>query len=140
MKLMRTIRFDSSDAQVFTQAAGSDEWAVPGGFTFAALAEAEVTGKLRQAFRNGFWSITSQGYSTFVAVAEIDPMEHSRLVSQLADHLVAAYGAPSLNAAIEAAASEIEFATDLCADLPINSLLTVKREQGGEFTKIQIFK
>ncbi|MEL6873324.1 MAG: DUF6505 family protein, partial [Pseudomonadota bacterium] len=38
-KILRTIRFDGSDAYVFERAAEADEFAVSGAFAFADLAD-----------------------------------------------------------------------------------------------------
>ena len=54
MKLARTIRFDPSDLKVFPRAAEEGEWALVGTFCFAHLNEADLTGKVKQAFSNGF--------------------------------------------------------------------------------------
>ena len=64
MKLLRTIAFDGSDVRVFDRAAAPGEWAVSGAFQFVDLAPAAVTGKLRQAFANGFLGVSSSGRST----------------------------------------------------------------------------
>ena len=64
MKLARVIRFDRSDLNIFPQAADEGEWAITGSFSFADLKEDEITGKIKQAFANGFMGVPSFGYST----------------------------------------------------------------------------
>ncbi|MEK9971791.1 MAG: DUF6505 family protein, partial [Ferrovibrio sp.] len=54
MKLLRTIRFDESDARVFPDAADPGEWAVPGTFVFADADPETLSRQERQAFANGF--------------------------------------------------------------------------------------
>lgn len=134
MKLLRTIRFDGSDDQVYERAAGPDEWAVSGAFAFADLDAAALTGKRRQAFANGFLSLDSFGRSTFVTVAEIGTVDLEGLVDRLARHFIAHYGAPDREAALPAARDEIGFAQELCQEAPINTVLAVSRrldEDGG---------
>ncbi len=126
MKLMRTLRFDASDDHVFEQAAGPDEWAVPGAFAFATLDETRLVGKTRQAFANGFLSLESFGWATFVSVAEVTEPEHDRLADRLAQHFLERYGAPDQAAAMAAARDEIAFALDICA-APVNTVLAVSR-------------
>jgi hypothetical protein len=126
MKLMRTIRFDSSDDHVYDRTAGPDEWAVPGGFAFAALTDVP-SGRARQAFSNGLLSLESFGRSTFVAVAEIDDVELARLTEGLARHFVSDYGAPEIAAALSVAREEIAFTVELCRDAPVNTVLAVQR-------------
>jgi hypothetical protein len=127
VKLMRTLRFDASDDHVFERAAGPDEWAVPGAFAFAALDEARLVGKTRQAFANGFLSLESFGWATFVSVAEVAEPEHDRLTDRLAQHLLERYGAPDQAAAMAVAREEIAFALDISADAPVNTVLAVSR-------------
>jgi hypothetical protein len=126
MKLLRTIRFDSSDDRVYECAAGPDEWAVSGGFAFAGLT-APPTGKQRQAFTNGFLSLEGFGRSTFVSVAQIEEPEVARLTEALAGHFVSDYGAPGMAAAGPVAQDEIGFVLDLCRDAPVNTVLAVRR-------------
>jgi Family of unknown function (DUF6505) len=127
MKLLRTIRFDASDTHVYAIAAAPDEWAVPGGFAFAGDPTAVRTGKDRQAFANGFLGLTSFGRSTFATVSEIMPDELASTERTLAQHFIEAYGAPDLDAALPEARAEIAFAIELCRDMPINTVLTLRR-------------
>lgn len=134
LRLLRTIRFDGTDAFVFERAAAPDEWAVSGAFAFADRDLATVTGKSRQAFSNGFLSVESFGRSTFVCVAEIDSSERVRLEHLLAQHFVHDYGAPGLDAALPAARAEFDFIAGLAHDLPVNTVVVVRREfdENGE--------
>jgi hypothetical protein len=134
MKFLKTIRFDPSDTHVFDKAAGTDEWAVPGGFAFAGQSESGLTGKRKQAFSNGFLSLETFGHSTFTSVAEISADQVEILVLDLARHFVDHYGAPSLQEAAPAARGEMDFVLDLCRELPINSVFTLRRyfDKAGE--------
>jgi hypothetical protein len=127
MKFLKTIRFDTSDDNVFETAAAPDEWAVSGAFAFAQLARDEVTGKTRQAFANAFLGVGSFGRSTFASVAEISEAELESVERALARHFVARYGAPDEEAALPAARVETAFVADLCADALINTVFTVRR-------------
>ena len=127
MKLARTIRFDESDANVFETAADAGEWAVSGAFAFTRLEAADLTGKTRQAFANGWLGLDSYGRSTFVAVAEATAAERDRCVMRLAAHFVTDYGAPSLEAALPVAEEEVAYMADLCDAHRPNTLLIVER-------------
>jgi hypothetical protein len=128
MRLARTIRFDRSDENVFERAAEEGEWAVSGAFEFSNWTEADLAGKRRQAFSNGWLGLDSFGRSTFVAVAEITAAEYERAVECLARHFVAAYGAPSFEAARPVAAEELADMRAMCEDHDPNTLLVVARE------------
>lgn len=127
LKLARTIHFDESDGNVFARPAESGEWAVTGGFEFSNWTAAEITGKRRQAFANGWLGLSSFGRATFVAVARIEPAEMEAAAAALADHFVAVYGAPDRAAALPAAEEELAFMAELCADHAPNTLLAVER-------------
>ncbi len=143
MKFLQTIRFDTSDDNVFERAAPAEEWAVSGAFAFAGLAPDAVTGKTRQAFANGFLGLGSFGRSTFASVAEIGEAEREGAEQALARHFVSRYGAPDEAAALPAVREEMDFIADLCRDALINTVFTVRRrfdEEGQireEFRTIQ---
>ena len=127
-KLARTIHFDQSDTQVFSRPAASGEWAIPGGFEFSNFSDGDLVGKARQAFSNGWLGLDSFGRATLVAVAMAEEAEIAAMTEALAAHFVAVYGAPSLEAAAQTAAAEIEFMGELCADHAPNTILSVSRE------------
>lgn len=131
-RLLRTIRFDDSDEQVFPKAAPADEWAVSGAFAFAADEPDGLSGKRRQAFSNGFLAIRPFAWSTLVSVADIDDAELAGLVDALADQLVKRFGAPDRASAVPFARAELEFVADLCRDAPVNTLLAVQREHNED--------
>ncbi len=128
MKLARTIHFDESDQNVFARPAESGEWAVSGGFEFSNWSEAELVGKARQAFANGWLGLDGFGRATFVAVAQIERSEHDALVEALAAHFVTYYGAPDVDAARGVALEELQFMMELCEDHAPNTLVAVSRE------------
>lgn len=128
MKLARAIHFDESDQRVFAVPARTGEWCISGGFEFSDWTESDLVGKSRQAFANGWFGLETGGRVTFVAVTVIEPAETEALTTLLAEHFVAYYGAPSIETARPVAMEEIAQMTDLCADHPPNTLLTVARE------------
>ena len=128
MKLARTIHFDESDENIFARPAESGEWAIPGGFEFSNWTEADLTGKARQAFANGWLALDSFGRATLVAVAQIEEVELSDLAERLAGHFVNLYGAPDATAALPVAREELGYMAELCEDHEPNTLLVVQRE------------
>lgn len=128
MNLARAIHFDESDQRVYANPARTGEWCISGGFEFSDWTDADLTGKARQAFANGWLGLETGGRVTFVAVTTVEPGELIALTDLLAEHFVTYYGAPSVDQARPVAAEEIAQMTDLCADHPPNTLLTVARE------------
>ena len=127
-KLLRTIRFDESDESVFSNAALEQEWAISCAFQFCDNQFEELDGKSRQAFTNGFLGLESFGYSTFGITANITKAALADTELLLAKHFFETYGAPSLQAAMEAAKQEIEFTAQLCEGVPLGTVFAVKRE------------
>jgi len=128
MKLARAIHFDESDTRVFHNPARTGEWCISGGFEFSNWSEADLTGKARQAFSNGWMGCETFGRVTFVAVTQIEETEIQALTDLLAQHFVDIYGAPSLDAARNVAREEVSQMVDLCEEHDANTLLTVARE------------
>jgi hypothetical protein len=128
MKLARALHFDESDRNIFHIAARTGEWAISGGFEFSDWSEADLKGKNRQAFANGWLGLETFGRVTFVAVTTIEQAEVDALAKRLAEHFVDMYGAPSVELALPVAQQELEHALDLCEDHDPNTLLAVSRE------------
>jgi len=131
MNLARAIHFDESDTRVFHSPARTGEWCISGGFEFSDWTEADLEGKARQAFANGWLGIETFGRVTFVAVTRVEEAEVEALARGLAQHFVDLYGAPSVEAALGVAREEIAQMADLCDDHAPNTLLTVQRELTG---------
>jgi hypothetical protein len=127
IKFLRTIRFDDSDDRVFDVGAAAGEWAVSGAFAFAHLAEPDIKGKVKQAFANGFLGLTSFGRATFATVGEATDDDRENIEGDLARHFIDAYGAPDLSTALPTARDEVAFIEELCRDLPLNTVFTVRR-------------
>ncbi len=128
MKLLRTIRFDDTDNNIFGVAAAPDEWAISGAFGFVDVDPDTLAGKDKQAFRNGWLGLSSFARATFVSVAEAKDGVFEQCCDRLAQHLIDVYGAPGKPEALAAATSEIEFTADFCSEVPINTLFAVLRE------------
>ena len=92
MKLLKTVRADTSDTFVFGHAAEPGEWAVSGAFAFAQVQPAALEGKARAEFRAGFLGLSSLGRSTLVQVVEVDDAEHERLTAKAEKEGVRATG------------------------------------------------
>ena len=127
MKLARILRLDVSDDNVFDVPAPSGEWAISGGFEFSNWTEADLKGKARQAFSNGWYSIESGGRATFVGVCDITDAELEQLRQVLAQTFVECYGAPGIDAAYPVACEEIDQMRSMCEDFEDNTLLMVSR-------------
>ncbi len=127
MNLARAIHFDDSDLNVFHSPARTGEWCISGGFEFSNWGEADLAGKARQAFANGWLGLETFGRVTFVAVTQIEPAEMERLATNLAEHFVHLYGAPSVEAALDVARTELAHMSEMCDDHAANTLLTVAR-------------
>ncbi|MFN2361724.1 MAG: DUF6505 family protein [Marinobacter sp.] len=127
MKLARTLRLDISDENVYEIPAPSGEWAISGGFEFSNWTEADLKGKARQAFTNGWYSIESGGRASFVGVCNITEAELEQLRQTLAQTFVELYGAPDIDAAYPVASEEIDQMRHMCEDFEENTLLMVSR-------------
>lgn len=127
MKLARTLRLDISDENVYEVPAPSGEWAISGGFEFSNWTEADLKGKARQAFTNGWYSIESGGRASFVGVCNITEAELEQLQQTLAQTFVQVYGAPDIDAAYPVACEEIDQMRRMCEDFEENTLLMVSR-------------
>lgn len=128
MKLARAIHFDESDQRVFHNPARTGEWCISGGFEFSNWGEADLVGKARQAFANGWMGTETFGRVSFVAVTQIELSERALITTLLAQHFVDIYGAPDVDAARGVALEEVDQMAELCADHAPNTLLTVARE------------
>jgi Family of unknown function (DUF6505) len=134
VKLLKTVRADTSDTFIFDKAAQPGEWAISGAVLFANLDPATLSGKPRAAFRGGFLGISSFGWSTLAQIVEVSEEQRSTAVEQLAARLVERCGAPDLATARAAAEEEIAFAASLC-DHPPGMLVAVSRRYENEATR-----
>ena len=128
MKLARAVHLDESDQNVYFATARTGEWCTTGGFEFSDWTEADLVGKSRQAFSNGWLGLDTYGRVSLIAVTPIEASEFDALVHSLAQHFHEIYGAPSVEAALPAAREELTFMAELCEDQVENTLLAVHRE------------
>lgn len=126
-KMLRSIRLDNSDEEVFEIAAEAGEWAIPGSFEFLGDSDATLQGKRLQAFRAGFLGLSSFGRSTIVSIASATEDQIRDSIESLGQYLLDRYGAPDRSAARKAARSEIEYTESLC-EYEIGTLIAVERE------------
>lgn len=125
--LARVIRLDESDERVFETPAEMGEWAISGAFEFSNFSDADLVGKARQAFANGWLGLETFGRASVVAVMPVTEAELDDLAQRLARHFVERYGAPGEAAAEPVAREELRHATDLCDEHPPNTLILVER-------------
>jgi Family of unknown function (DUF6505) len=132
VKLLKTVRADTSDTFVFGHAAAPGEWAVSGAFAFAQFDPAALHGKARAEFRAGFLGLSSLGRSTLVQVVDVDARECMTVTELLAQQLIDRFGAPDWATAHAAAQEEIAFAAEL-GQHPAGRLIAVSRryEEGA---------
>lgn len=126
-QLARVIRLDESDLNVFDTPADPGEWSISGAFAYSNITEAELTGKTRQAFANGWLGLETFGRASIVAVTDITEAELETLTLALAQHFVSAYGAPDAERALPVAREEIGHMRTLCEDYEPNTLILVER-------------
>jgi Family of unknown function (DUF6505) len=131
VKLLKTVRADTSDTFVYVKAAEASEWAISGAFLFANLDPMTLSGRPRAAFRGGFLGVSSFGWSTLAQIVEVTAEERASAVEQLAAQLVEHCGAPDLATAMPAAEEEVEFAATLCNHSP-GMLIAVSRRYENE--------
>ena len=142
MRFLRAVRFDASDDHVYSNTADYDEIAVSGAFEFSDLSEAALTGKTGQAFANGFLGVGSFGRTTFAAVSDITDGEFEKMIEVLSRHFIDLYGAPSSQAAENAAREEAAFVESLCKDNLLNTIFAVSRtlDQDGIHEEFRVIK
>ena len=80
-ELARAIHFDESDTRVYSNSARTGEWCVPGGFEFSNWSEADLDGKAKASFSNGWFGLETSGRVTFVAVARLPHKKYHTLKS-----------------------------------------------------------
>lgn len=132
MKLLRTIRLDTSDTFVFERAAEPGEWAVTGAFIFSDIDPESLHGKARSAFRAGFLGVDSLAWSTLVQIVDASMEDRAVLIEALARRLVEHFGAPDMESACAAAEEEVSFSESLCTQ-PTDTLIAVHRTfENGE--------
>jgi hypothetical protein len=143
MKFLKAIRLDDSDARIYAKEGGAAEdaeWVISRGYAVCDLAG----GHRRSPCHcdTSFIAVKSHGRCTIAEVADIDTGAYAGLVEQLAQHFLNDLGAPSLEAAREAAEDECAYSAELAASFPAEGWITVKREPtaAGVGERYSLFK
>lgn len=132
-KLLRAVRLDDSDEQVFRAcgAAQDGEPVVTGGYAvcdFAGERRCDPSCHCEASFV----ALGSKARCTLAEVYEASEAEMQAQVETLAWHLVRAWGAPSWEAARKVAEDELRHTAGVCETLAPDSWITVKREARGD--------
>jgi hypothetical protein len=136
VKLLRTIRADTSDTFVFSKAAEPGEWAVSGAFAFAHADQEALERKARAAFRSGFLGIGSLGWSTLAEIVEASEEDRLNAVDILTTQFFVHFGAPDSATARLAAEEEIAFTVSLC-NHPTGTLVALSRsDENGSIREV----
>jgi len=128
MKFLKAVRLDASDARVYAEDGGAaidGEWVVSGGYAVCDLTAGHR--RPRCHCDTTFVGVTSRGRCTLAEVADIDATTYADLGEQLTRHFLDDLGAPSREAARQAAAEECAYTADLAAGFPADVWITVKR-------------
>lgn len=130
-KLLRAVRLDDSDDQVFRGcgAARDGEWVVTGGY---AVCDFESAPRCEPACRCecSFLATGSRSRCSIAEVAEASDEDFDGQVDALAWHLVKAWNAPSYDAARALAEEEVRHTAEVCETLAPEVWITVKRTRG----------
>lgn len=133
MKFLKAVRLDDSDARIYAEEGGAaedGEWVVSGGYAVCDLAVGHR--RLPCHCDTSFIAVKSHGRCTIAEVADIDSGTYANLAEQLAQHFLNDLGAPSPEAAREAAEDECAYSAELAAGFPAEVWIAVKREPTAE--------
>ena len=132
-KLLRAVRLDDSDEQVFRAvgAARDGEWVVSGGYAVCAFDSAPQCDPACHC-ESSFVAVGTRLRCTIAEVAEVDDAAMEEQVEALAWHLVKAWNAPSYEAARALAEEELRHTAEVCETLAPEVWITVKRRRGPE--------
>jgi len=127
-KLLRAVRLDDSDDQVFRSCGAAAEGVpvVSGGF---AVCEFDAAPRCDPACHceSSFVALGSRNRCTIAEVVEVTEAELEEQVDALAWHLVKAWKAPSWEAARAVAEEEVRHTAEVCETLSPEVWITVKR-------------
>jgi len=128
LRLLRVLRLDDSDSEVYLPAARAGEFAVPGTFmfTFDDVPPERLGGSAAEAFRRGFLGTETVGWATLVTIAEATETERRTVRERLTHVFIERFGAPDESAAREQADEELAFVDELC-QRPTNTILSLER-------------
>ena len=129
-KLLRAVRLDDSDDQVFRVcgAAREGEWLVSGGYAVCDFENAPRCTPSCHCHAS-FIAVGSRARCSIAEVADVSAEDLEAQIDVLAWHLVKDWGAPSWEAARAVAEEEVRHTADVCATLEPHVWITVKRER-----------
>jgi len=132
-KLLRAVRLDDSDDQVFRScgAAKEGDWLVTGGY---ATCDFETAPRCDPPCHcsSSFVAIGSRARCSVAEVTELSDADLEAQVEALAWHLVKAWGAPSWEVARRAAEDEVRHTAEVCETLSPEVWITVKRAKSAD--------
>ena len=143
MRFLKAVRLDDSDARILADeggAADDGEWVVSGGYAVCDLARGHRTPRCH--CDTTFIAAGARRRCTIAEVAEIDEAAFAQLKEAMARHFLEGLGAPTPEAAAEAAADECTYTAELAASFPAEVWITVKREpsEDGVGERYSVFK
>ena len=143
MKFLKAIRLDDSDARTLAEEAGAaedGEWVVSGGYAVCDLARGHRTPHCH--CDTTFIAAGTRRRCTIAAVADIDEAFYQQVKQSLVRHFLEELGAPTPEAAAEAAADECTYTAELAAGFPDDVWITVKREpsEDGVGERYSVYK
>lgn len=129
-KLLRAVRLDESDEQVFRGcgAAADGAWVVTGGYAVCDFEDAPRCDP-RCHCHASFVAVGSRERCSIAEVVEVGAEEVEAQTDVLAWHFVRDWGAPSWEAARALAEEEIRHTAEVCETLTPEVWITVKRER-----------
>ena len=132
-KLLRAVRLDDSDDQVFRAcgAAREGEWLVTGGYAVCDFENAPRCNPSCHCHAS-FVAVGSRARCSIAEVAEVSAEDLEAQIDVLAWHLVKDWGAPSWEAARAVAEEEVRHTADVCETLDPEVWITVKRERRAD--------
>jgi len=137
MKILKTIRVDDSDKNIFDQPAEPGEIAITGSFAFSDKVFSELDRKGKIAYQSAWLGIGSFGNSTFVEVQEVEESDLDQAQQKLAVYFVQNFGAPSIADALPVAQDELNYSVSLC-EFDAGTILAIERTDTPEGIKESI--
>lgn len=133
MRLLRILRLDDSDAEIYLPAAKAGEFAVPGTFmfTFDDVPPERLGGSEAEAFRRGFLGLESLGWGTLVTIAEASEADRRAAIERMTSIFIDRFGAPDQASAEAQAEEELAFVDELC-QRSVNTILSLERSIGPD--------
>jgi hypothetical protein len=137
-KLLRAVRLDDSDDQVFRAcgAANDGDAVVTGGYAVCDFVNAPKCSPSCHC-ECSFLAVNSKARCSIAEVVEVTDADVETQIDALAWHLVKVWGAPSWEAARRLAEEEVRHTVDVCETLAEDSWITVKRDPGADGSKLE---